>query len=132
MTIPQRSFGILLHPTSLPGPYGIGDLGPAAYAWVDALAAARQGWWQVLPLTPTGYADSLYQSLSAFAGNPNLISPDLLLQDGLLAAPDLPALDFPAGYVDFEDGQVIALKHHLLSRAWHNFQRSVAPAIRAE
>lgn len=132
MTIPQRSSGILLHPTSLPGPYGIGDLGPAAYAWVDALAAARQGWWQVLPLTPTGYADSPYQSLSAFAGNPNLISPDLLLQDGLLAAADLPALDFPAGYVDFEGGRVIALKHHLLSLAWHNFQRSVAPALRAE
>ena len=76
----RRSAGLLLHPTSLPGPYGIGDLGPAAYAWVDALAAARQTWWQILPLGPTGYGDSPYQCFSAFAGNPYLISPELLVQ----------------------------------------------------
>src|SRR6185437_14079748 len=70
----QRSAGLLLHPTSLPGPYGIGDLGPSAYAWVDALVAARQTWWQVLPLGPTGYGDSPYQCFSAFAGNRYLIS----------------------------------------------------------
>ena len=74
---------MLLHPTSLPGPFGIGDLGPAAYAWVDTLVRAGQKWWQVLPLGPTGYGDSPYQCFSAFAGNPYLISPESLVQDGL-------------------------------------------------
>src|ERR1022692_1324054 len=64
-----RSAGVLLHPTSLPGPFGIGDLGPSAYAWVDALVQAKQAWWQILPLGPTGYGDSPYQCFSAFAGN---------------------------------------------------------------
>src|SRR6185436_9777846 len=81
-----RGSGILLHPTSLPGPYGIGDLGPAAYGWVDTLVRAGQKWWQVLPLGPTGYGDSPYQCFSAFAGNPYLVSPDTLVQDGLIAA----------------------------------------------
>ena len=80
----QRSAGILLHPTSLPGPFGIGDLGPPAFAWIDALARARQTWWQVLPLGPTGYGDSPYQAFSAFAGNPYLISPVFLIHDELL------------------------------------------------
>src|SRR5436309_6208128 len=84
-----RSAGILLHPTSLPGPHGIGDLGPAAYRWVDALAEAKQSWWQILPLGPTGYGDSPYQCFSAFAGNPYLISPDRLVQGGLLTSADL-------------------------------------------
>src|SRR5262249_3346822 len=77
-----RSAGLLLHPTSLAGPFGIGDLGPAAYAWVDALLRARQKWWQILPLGPTGYGDSPYQCFSAFAGNIYLLSPDFLLRDG--------------------------------------------------
>src|SRR5262249_254842 len=81
----RRSAGILLHPTSLPGPYGIGDLGPVAYGWVDGLAHARQTWWQVLPLGPTGFGDSPYQCLSALAGNPYLISPEELARDGLLS-----------------------------------------------
>ncbi len=85
----RRSGGILLHPTSLPGPYGIGDLGPQAYRFIDWLAAAGCRLWQVLPLGPTGYGDSPYQCFSAFAGNPYLISPDLLLQDGLLNEADL-------------------------------------------
>src|SRR5215213_189435 len=85
----ERSSGILLHVTSLPSPHGIGDLGPAAYAWVDQLAQARQTWWQMLPLGPTGYADSPYQSLSAFAGNPNLISLDRLAEEGLLESSEL-------------------------------------------
>src|SRR5207244_287249 len=98
-----RSAGILLHPTSLPGRYGIGDLGPVAHAWVEALARAKQTWWQVLPLGPTGYGDSPYQCFSAFAGNPNLISPDRLVQDGLIAPSDLGGAQFPAGKVDFEN-----------------------------
>jgi 4-alpha-glucanotransferase len=126
-----RSSGILLHPTSLPGPHGIGDLGPAAYAWVDALARARQSWWQVLPLGPTGYGDSPYQCFSAFAGNPNLVSPDLLVRDGLLEATDVqeaaPDASFPANHVDY--GAVIAFKTGLLTRAWERFQAGSAPAL---
>ena len=73
-----RASGLLLHPTSLPGRFGIGDLGPEAARWVDFLAAAGQKLWQVLPLGPTGYGDSPYQSFSAFAGNPYLVSPERL------------------------------------------------------
>ena len=79
-----RSSGILLHPTSLPSAFGIGDLGPEAYKFVDFLAAAGQSLWQVLPLGPTGYGDSPYSSYSAFAGNTSLISPERLVQEGLL------------------------------------------------
>jgi 4-alpha-glucanotransferase len=84
MTLRPRCSGILLHPTSLPGRYGIGDLGPNAYRWVDTLAAMKQSVWQILPLTPTGIGGSPYQSFSAFAGNPYLISPELLEKEGLL------------------------------------------------
>ena len=80
----KRASGILLHPTSLPGPYGIGDLGTAAFRWVDFLASAGVTLWEVLPLGPTGYGDSPYQCFSAFAGNPYLISPEYLLRDGWL------------------------------------------------
>ena len=76
----RRSGGILLHPSSLPGPWGIGDLGPEACSFVDFLHATGQRLWEVLPMGPTGYGDSPYQGLSAFAGNPNLISPDLLMR----------------------------------------------------
>ena len=79
-----RASGVLLHVTSLPSPYGIGDVGPAALAWIDRLHEAGQTWWQALPLGPTGYGNSPYQSLSSFAGNGLLISPDLLIEDGLL------------------------------------------------
>src|SRR5215470_12832614 len=78
----ERSGGILLHPTSLPGPHGIGDLGPYAYRFVDWLASTGCKLWQVLPLGPTGYGDSPYQCFSAFAGNPYLVSPDKLIEDG--------------------------------------------------
>src|ERR1700687_3298802 len=89
-----RGSGLLLHPTSLPRPYGIGDLGPAAYAWVDTLVRAGQKWWQVLPLCPTGDGDSPYQCFSAFAGNPYLVSPEALVQDGLIAMTDVGPLNF--------------------------------------
>src|SRR5512137_300166 len=85
----QRSAGVLLHPTSLPGPDGVGDVGPQAYRWIDWLATTGCTMWQVLPLGPTGYGDSPYQCFSAFAGNPYLVSPELLLQDGLLKNTDL-------------------------------------------
>jgi 4-alpha-glucanotransferase len=102
MTRYPRSSGVLLHPTSLPGGFGIGDLGPAAFEFIDLLAIGRQRIWQVLPLGPTGYGDSPYQCFSAFAGNPLLISPETLIDDGLLTASEVGHLDaFPAGDVDF-------------------------------
>ncbi|MGA1368429.1 MAG: 4-alpha-glucanotransferase [Blastocatellia bacterium] len=112
----RRTSGILLHPTSLPGPFGIGDLGPEAYRFVDLLEEAGQGLWQVLPLGPTGYGDSPYQCFSAFAGNPLLISPERLVQDGLLTPADWATLpSFPDDQVDY--GRVIPAKMALLERA---------------
>src|SRR5215467_9537048 len=83
-----RASGLLLHVTSLPSPYGIGDVGPAAFAWVERLHEAGQSWWQALPLGPTGYGNSPYQALSSFAGNALLISPDWLIEDELLHVGD--------------------------------------------
>src|SRR5690242_1725248 len=126
---PARSAGILLHPTSLPGPCGIGDLGPAAYAWVDALSRARQSWWQVLPLGPTGYGDSPYQCFSAFAGNPNLISPELLVREGLLFSADFAGGSWSADHVDYE--KVVPYKAALTARAWDRFRAGAAPSLRS-
>ena len=115
-----RSSGILLHPTSLPGPYGIGDLGAEAYRFLDLLAEMGQSLWQVLPLGPTGFGDSPYASFSAFAGNPLLISPDLLEKDGLLSRKDLETLPaFPETYVEY--GDVIPFKTKLLHKAYETF-----------
>jgi 4-alpha-glucanotransferase len=119
-----RGAGVLLHPTSLPGKYGIGDLGPAAYVWVDALGDAIQGWWQMLPLGPTGYGDSPYQCFSAFAGNPNLISPEALADAGLVRRGELAPLERPEGPIDY--GTVEANKHALIQRAWATFHGSGA------
>ncbi|HEX8088712.1 MAG TPA: 4-alpha-glucanotransferase, partial [Blastocatellia bacterium] len=92
-----RSSGILLHPTSLPSQYGIGDLGDGAYRFVDFLFASSQSLWQLLPLGPTGFGDSPYQCLSSFAGNPLLISPQRLLEEGFIGKDDLkPKPRFPA------------------------------------
>jgi 4-alpha-glucanotransferase len=126
----QRSAGVLLHPTSFPGPDGIGDVGPQAYRWVDWLAATGCTWWQLLPLGPTGYGDSPYQCFSAFAGNPLLISAELLLQDGLLTGDDLKDRpEFPADRVDF--GPVIQWKLQLLDRAYERYLADSAP-LRAQ
>ena len=113
-----RSSGILLHVTSLPSPYGIGDLGPSAFSWVDHLHDAGQGWWQALPLGPTGYGNSPYQSLSSFAGNGLLISPEGLISDGLLNANEC-ASHFPSDLVDYDS--VIPFKEKLLEKAWTRF-----------
>ncbi len=127
----SRRAGIILHPSSLPGPYGIGDLGPAAEAWIDWLARAKQTLWQVLPLGPTGYGDSPYQSFSAFAGNPLLISPHSLIEAGLLGAGDLESLpDAPAQRVDF--AQVIASKRRLLRAAHARLAIGGSPPWRAK
>lgn len=113
-----RSSGLLLHITSLPGPYGIGDLGPAARHWVDQLAEARQTWWQILPLTPPTF-DSPYTSLSAMAGNPLLLSPDELVRDGLLRPEDLPR-PMRGGRVDYP--AVIALKRRPVEVAFERYR----------
>ena len=114
-----RSSGLLLHVTSLPSPYGLGDVGPAAMAWIDQLSEAGQSWWQALPLGPTGYGNSPYQALSSFAGNGLLISPDWLIEDGLLGPRDCAALSFSSSNVDYNS--VIPFKHRLLEIAWTNF-----------
>ena len=117
-----RSSGILLHPTSLPGPYGIGDLGGHAYRWIDFLAGARQHFWQVLPLGPTGYGDSPYQCFSAFAGNPLLISLEPLAEAGWLRREELhPPSSFPQDKVDY--GAVIPYKRDRLHRAYWGFRQ---------
>ncbi len=113
-----RSSGILLHVTSLPSPYGIGDLGPSAFSWIDHLHGAGQGWWQALPLGPTGYGNSPYQPLSSFAGNGLLISPEFLISDGLLRSSDC-AAHFPSNLVDYDS--VIPFKEKLLEKAWTRF-----------
>lgn len=121
----QRSSGILLHPTSLPGPYGIGDLGPQAFRFVDFLADSNTRLWQVLPLGPTGYGDSPYQCFSPFAGNPYLVSPDFLLRDDYLHPNDLiEKTNFPAHKVDF--GRIIPWKLNLLERAYLRFNADPA------
>jgi 4-alpha-glucanotransferase len=120
MKFPRRS-GILMHPTSFPGRFGIGDLGEAAYQFLDFLVEAGQSYWQVLPLSPTGYGDSPYQGLSAFAGNPMLISPEKLMETGHLSQQDLARLPyFPDDKVDF--GPVIYHKSKLLDQAFANFR----------
>ncbi len=131
MPLTARRAGILLHPSSLPGPFGIGDLGPAAEAWIDWLAQAQQSLWQVLPLGPTGYGDSPYQALSAFAGNPLLISPQSLIDGGLLMPSDLdPRPVAPAHAVDFS--QVIAYKRRLLRAAHARLAAEGGAAWRAK
>ncbi|HEY9526583.1 MAG TPA: 4-alpha-glucanotransferase, partial [Anaerolineales bacterium] len=116
----SRAGGILLHPSSLPGPYGIGDLGPQAYQFVDWLVSTGCKLWQVLPLGPTGYGDSPYQCFSAFAGNPYLISFDALIDDGLLSPTDFEVMpEFDPSRVDY--GQLIPWKLDLLQRAFSRF-----------
>jgi 4-alpha-glucanotransferase len=126
-----RASGVLLHVTSLPSPYGIGDVGPAAFAMVDRLQAAGQGWWQALPLGPTGYGNSPYQSLSSFAGNGVLISPDGLIEEGLLRPSDCDeGRSFAKNAVDYD--VVIPFKHKLLEKAWATFSATPRSALRQD
>ncbi|MBN2047691.1 MAG: 4-alpha-glucanotransferase [Anaerolineaceae bacterium] len=127
----ERSSGILLHLTSLPGPDGIGDLGAEAYHWVNFLNETQCNLWQVLPLGPTGYGDSPYQCFSAFAGNPYLISPTILREEGLLNRSDLrDRPNFPVDHVDY--GSVINWKLLLLDRAYDRFRQMKTGALRSE
>ena len=102
MNLNQRTAGVLLHITSLPGPHGIGDLGPEAYHFVEWLVSAGQSVWQILPTTPIGPGDSPYQSESAFAGSPLMVALEPLVAKGWLAPPELPKGGFTAGRVDYE------------------------------
>jgi len=125
----NRASGILLHPTSLPSPDGIGDLGPEAYRWIDFLNRSGTQFWQILPLGPTGYGDSPYQCFSAFAGNPYLISAAALLDQGLLTKSDLSDRpNFPLERVDY--GPVIDWKLKILRRSFHNFLSGNLPDIK--
>jgi len=126
-----RSSGVLLHPTCLPGPDGIGDLGESAYRFVDWLEKCGQSLWQILPLGPTSFGDSPYQTLSAFAGNPLLISLDRLVREGWLMADDLNGRPrFDEQRVDF--GSVITWKTQMLDRAWSVFLERASRAHWAE
>src|SRR5574339_800944 len=124
-----RSSGVLLHPTSLAGRFGIGDLGAEAFAFIDFLASSGQRLWQVLPLGPTGYGDSPYQCFSAFAGNPLLISLDVLIEEGLLSAAGVPGgAGFADGTVEFET--VLAHRHAVWPRVLDRFDASADAALR--
>ncbi|MFO7874111.1 MAG: 4-alpha-glucanotransferase [Bacteroidales bacterium] len=117
----ERSSGILLHITSLPGKYGIGTMGKEAYRFVDFLVASGQKLWQILPLGHTGYGDSPYQCFSAFAGNPLLIDLENLVDQGLLTPGELPdENEFPADNVDY--GKVFHYKYDLLEKAYNRFK----------
>jgi 4-alpha-glucanotransferase len=125
-----RSSGILLHPTSLPGPFGVGDLGPEAYAFADFLRDSGQSLWQVLPLGPPGYGDSPYACYSAFAGNTLLISPEQLLTEGLLKHSDLPSeASIANDRVDF--AQAHALKNELLRKAYDRYKQTTDASLRS-
>jgi len=127
----ERRSGILLHPTSLPGRYGIGSLNQAAYEWVDFLESTRQTLWQVLPLGPTGYGDSPYQSFSSFAGNPYLISLEEAVPEGLVDQQELDqAPGFPHNHVDF--GAIYNWKLPLLRRAADAFPARATATQREE
>src|SRR5665213_3145701 len=115
----ERASGVLLHVSSLPSRGGIGDLGPAAYAFADFLAAAKQQYWQVLPLTPTGYGNSPYSALSAFAGNPLFISIEILASQGWLDERCIESLPASEGAADFERAELC--KRPLLEQAAHRF-----------
>jgi 4-alpha-glucanotransferase len=124
-----RAAGLLLHVTSLPSPYGIGDLGSSAFSWANRLHAAGQSWWQALPLGPTGYGNSPYQPMSSFAGNEIVISPTSLIADELLAEQDCKAT-FPADTVDYD--AVVPFKTRLLEKAWNNFKAGQRKDLRRE
>ncbi len=127
----SRTAGLLLHVTSLPGPFGIGDLGPESERFLDWAASGGQALWQILPLQPTGSHDSPYGGVSAFAGNPLLISPERLVERGLLDRGALAeAPPFPSDRVDF--GAVRSWKEKILRRSWDLFQSGAESPLRED
>ena len=117
-----RSAGILMPITALPSPYGIGTLGQAAYDFVDFLKASGQKYWQILPVGPTSYGDSPYQSFSTYAGNPYMIDLDKLCDEGLLVRDDLKKIDWGANsqYIDYE--KIYNGRFKVLRQAYENFK----------
>ncbi len=128
MDLTERTAGVLLHVTSLPGPHGVGDFGPAAFHFVDWLAGCGQTLWQWLPTTPVGPGDSPYQSVSAFAGSPLMVALEPLVAAGWLPAPALPPGGFDTRRVDFAWVSPWRLQH--LRRAWAGFEALATPAER--
>ena len=127
----QRSSGILLHPSSLPSKFGIGDFGPNAYKFVDYLEKAGQHIWQVLPLGPTSFGDSPYQSFSTFAGNTLFISPEILYKKGYLEEIDVEfAPGFSCKKTDY--GNAIPFKKGLFEKAYRRFQKKAFTADQVE
>ena len=127
----KRYSGVLLHPTSLPGRFGIGDFGAEAYEFVDFLEKSGQSIWQVLPFGHTGFGDSPYQAFSAFAGQPLLISPEKLLEEGLLEKEDID--EYPdINLYSVEYGEVITAKAKIFKRAYENFISGKTGILRDE
>ncbi|QDT12677.1 4-alpha-glucanotransferase [Planctomycetes bacterium K23_9] len=124
----ERAAGVLLHVTSLPSEFGIGDMGPGAWAWIDRLSEAGQSWWQLLPLGPIGPGNSPYSPFSTFAGNVLLLSPERLAEEGLLSRADCVCPDFPKNDVDFD--AVSLFKLRLLDTAWQNFSNDTDATLR--
>ncbi len=124
-----RASGVLLPIASLPSPYGIGDLGATAQAWIDRIHDAGQSYWQFLPLGPTGFGGSPYSSASSFAGNWLLISPDALIEDGLLRARDIGTPSFSKTTVDYDE--VTRFKRRLLDTVWTRFSSTAAKKLRS-
>ncbi|MDE1975860.1 MAG: 4-alpha-glucanotransferase [Elusimicrobia bacterium] len=124
----RRASGILLHPTSLPGPWGSGDLGPAAHEFLEALAACGQSWWQMLPVVPAGAGASPYSARSVFAGEPLLVSPEALVEAGYLASGDLKPPRLPGGRADFESAW--RAKRPLFELAFDAFERGAGSGAR--
>lgn len=125
----KRSAGILLHPISLPGFHGCGTLGKNAFSYIDFLESAGIGLWQILPLGPTGYGDSPYQSLSAFGGNPYLIDPEILYLEGIIPKDILETSIQPnSGSIDY--GRLFLKKNQLLDSAWKQFAAVASPAAK--
>lgn len=127
----ERKSGILLHPTSFPSKYGIGDFGKEALSFIDFLVKSKQSLWQILPLGHTSFGDSPYQSFSTFAGNPLLISPDILLEKGFLTDEDIKDIPaFNAHKIDY--GKVIEYKNELYKKAFSNFKKSTSKKLKAD
>ena len=122
----MRASGILMHITSLPSPYGVGTMGKAAYDFVDFLKKSGQAYWQILPVTPTGYGDSPYQSCSAYAGNPYLIDLDLLVQDGLLKKSEITKVKWSEDPARVNFGQLYHYRLDVLRLAYRRFSKTEA------
>ncbi|MHA1227706.1 MAG: 4-alpha-glucanotransferase, partial [Candidatus Hodarchaeales archaeon] len=126
----KRTGGILLHPTSLPSPYGIGDLGPNLYRFLDLLRKNDLKLWQILPIGITGYGNSPYSSFSSYAGNPFIISPDKLIDEGLLSKDEVGEQKFSSEHVDY--GKIIPYKWEILNLAFENFQTNSFKSLKHE